>query len=292
MNQNCKVAVLDSGIDSTFENDKKVTMVGECYDDNGHGTMCYSIIKRMAPESEFEIHKILNSGLGASSERLIELLEDIYAKETPNIIHMSLSTSEVKYRDKLRSVCKRLREKGAVIVASSNNEEGVESFPCDFEEVIGVDGGFFDSDWKYEFNPLKKAQVIANKVPVISRGLGGYYRFFGGTSKAAACITGILASNWGAFDPEKVEIYMESLTSLTCTENRAEVVKDVYSYCVSKWNMLDGREFDSEAAFMILMDFSTKFGVRIDPEGVMLTDFDDPLALSKMLSAFMGERYA
>ena len=77
----CRIAILDSGIArSCLISNPNIICDGKVDDDNGHGTMCYSIIKMLAPEAEFYIGKILNEELRTSTEQLIQKLAELLKK--------------------------------------------------------------------------------------------------------------------------------------------------------------------------------------------------------------------
>lgn len=285
MNQDCKIAVLDSGIDCLTE-DKNVEIIGECYDDNGHGTMCYQTIRRLAPNSLFGIYKILDRSLVTSSAKLVELLEKIYKTGNYDIVHMSLSTSDRTYRDQLGSVCRRLSKSGVLIIASQNNMANVDSFPCEFKDVIGVGGKIYESDEVFEYNPISNIQITANKVPSLTKSLVGRYRFFGGTSKAAACFTGIVASHWGEIKKNGINTFLMKECK---NDNKVQITgisTNARSFVEQRWKKSFGGGVKEEAVRSFLAEFEEEYSVKIEWERFTLLDFEDLTSLSRKLSLY------
>lgn len=285
----CKIALLDSGIDSFFLNDESIISGNTLLDDNGHGSMCYSTIKRFAPNAEFLIYKILDYNLATSSQKLINTLETIYNDGNADIVHMSLSTSECALRGQMEDICKRIRKKGCLIVASNDNREQIQSFPCSFPDVIGVSGGIYKSDFTFEYYPNREVQVVANKVPSLTRSIDGEYRFFGGTSKAAACMTGIIASNWNQFVDEEFDNYMEQLSLKSMSKQELIPRREVTNYIEDKWEWLIQDDLQENKICDFLREFENELGIKVKFEDILLLDFSDKKTLSVKLSNCMVE---
>lgn len=286
MKHNTRIAVLDSGIDSSVENNN-IKVFDEGYDDNGHGTMCYETIRRLSPNSCFGIYKILDRSLSASSVKLIELLEKVYETGAYDIIHLSLSTSEPKYMDRLRDICRKLVKNGAVIVASQNNTANVDSFPCDFPEVMGVGGGIFEADEVFDYDPGRVVQIMANKVPSLTKSLIGRYRFFGGTSKAAACFTGTIAARWNEVEKYGIDSALKRISAEKAPVQNDTISAKTGSFVEQRWGDFFLNGVREEEARRFLTEFEEEFFVKVEWEKFTLLDFENRIDLSRKLSLYV-----
>lgn len=272
----CKIAILDSGLDLSFCNQPNVYFEGNVSDDNGHGTMCYSLIHSISNESEFYIIKILDSNLFTTSERLLYEL-DMLVKQDINIINLSLSTSSIEYEKELRQVCSRLNDEGKLLVASHDNNLQADSYPCDFVDVIGVKGGISDSNYNFEYNKNRKVQAVCNRVPSLVRGKGELYSFFGGTSKAAACMTGIIATHWNDIEPmvknKTAEIFLEKVSKMGRKDAVHTMNKSVYHFAQTEIIPQIEREVTEKNICAVLDKFEKEFKVKVEYEKLLLLDF-------------------
>lgn len=205
MDEKIKIAIIDSGINT--DNDRLCSLIdkglyiqyekenfiyhSDYADLNGHGTYCAEIIENLCQNVRFVIIKILNQNKQGNSKCLIEALNYLYNYHV-NIINLSLATQNELYKNELQSICNKLKESGTIIVSSLANHQSI-SYPAVFKDVIGVKGELFLREKEYIYRPNKTIQCQGSGVPVLVEGLEGTYTFFGGNSKAAANITGILA---------------------------------------------------------------------------------------------------
>lgn len=154
---NKRIVVIDTGIDVNhpiFENCnilKKAAVIkginnnsyemsedfDNCEDSIGHGTAVMGILCRECPTNvEFIVIKIFESDEQTSVEMLVYALNYILLNISCDIINISLGTNI--YNMDLEIVCKRIRERGTIIVSAYSND-GCISYPAAFESVIGVD---------------------------------------------------------------------------------------------------------------------------------------------------------
>lgn len=283
----CRIAILDSGIDrGCLISNPNIICDGKVDDDNGHGTMCYSVIKMLAPEAEFYIGKILNGELRTSTEQLIQKLAELLKKNV-DVIHLSLSTNNEELKTALEEICCSLYNSGKIIVAAHDNNKNLESYPCDFRTVIGVDGGIFESNTEFLYDANRKVQAIANKVPILVKGRKEEYHFFGGTSKAAACMSGIIAAHWDVLHNDDYQVVLSNLTktlpkkkSTYLDTNVAKYVEnEIMPYILSDFNETNIREN--------LKKFERKYQCVISYEELSLLDFQNSKKLSEKLSGFI-----
>lgn len=196
-----KVAILDTGINSKH-NQLCDSIVGGCSvfdnqnrfeDDNGHGSLCASVIKKEDPKVKFWVIKVLDDNNCTNLpklERALEMLIDLPIR----LIHMSLSVLNTGDLNRLHEICKILKKQGKIMVCSLMNGMQ-ESFPACFSEVIGVQGFILESSQAFWFCPEKKISCIADSNPYLHAELEQRYLLFGkNNSFAAAKMTGIIAS--------------------------------------------------------------------------------------------------
>lgn len=212
---NCRVVVIDSGTNEYFK--KKVKKLYSFYDDeyldkNGHGTKCISLINNLAPEVEIYVFKLLDEKLKCTSDDLYRTLLKLLDMEM-DIINLSLSTANISQFDKIDNICHQLVGQGKILIASKSNN-GEISYPAESKYVIGVGGNQFTKNEEFWFNINNPIQCIASRTPCIVD-LGNLeYTFYSGNSKAAACLTGILARNFDALRNLNFKERMEYISSL------------------------------------------------------------------------------
>lgn len=176
---------------------------------------------------------------------------------------------------------------GKIIVAAHDNNKNLESYPCDFRTVIGVDGGIFESNTEFLYDANRKVQAIANKVPILVKGRKEEYHFFGGTSKAAACMSGIIAAHWDVLHNDDYQVVLSNLTktlpkkkSTYLDTNVAKYVEnEIMPYILSDFNETNIREN--------LKKFERKYQCVISYEELSLLDFQNSKKLSEKLSGFI-----
>lgn len=203
--QKIRIAIIDSGIDtnnsyfSKYIYDGKHIWCerGKCsikknfHDDNGHGTLCASVILKECKDVEFYIIKIMNK-YGVTNLETLEYALEYLQKETIDIISLSLSIVEGTYSKKIKSLCNYYREKGVIIVCSFSNKKK-NSYPASFKSVIGVRGFILENEeaiWERK----SCREIIVDYNPHLYMGLDGEYVLYGkSNSYACAKMTGIIA---------------------------------------------------------------------------------------------------
>ena len=153
-NRDVKVAVLDTGINTTNTDMKNINVSGynviagttNYADDHGHGTMVTSVIAAqmnnafgfagIAPDVSFLSVKVMSSsGTGTYSD-MIKGIE--YAvNQGASVINMSIGGRTAS--SALQLAVKNAVDKGVTIVAAAGNENASSiSYPAAYPEVIGV----------------------------------------------------------------------------------------------------------------------------------------------------------
>ena len=150
-----QILIVDSGVyrehpsfvDEKFNGyglifDKKI---GECkrlqdFSDNlGHGTAVYNIIRKNCQEAEIKMIKVFDEKFEIDEDTFYNVLLYIYNNESPDIINLSLGLSFCNDIDRLYTICKKIQEKGTIIISAFDNE-GTISYPAAFDCVYGVIG--------------------------------------------------------------------------------------------------------------------------------------------------------
>lgn len=227
------VAIIDSGIDvdnTQFKNritdgigfrydseTGKKTSDDSFKDENGHGTSCASLIKRIATNTDFYIVKILNKDAETNSKALLQALKYLSSMNI-RLINLSLATIDEEYLEEIKEVCNLLRQSGKIIVCSLDNRNN-RSFPAVLDSVIGVRGGIFNSQELFWFNRAYEIQCVADIVPIYAPTINGAYWLFGGNSKATALFTGHIANILSEQPDISFEKLNEVLERRACKNN-------------------------------------------------------------------------
>jgi len=149
-----RIAIIDSGLDLNYSQkyyaNRKIdgyslvncpNLMGyeyDFFDENGHGTACYSIINRFVEFAEYIIVKVSGANGKTSSKTVTEALHSLMS-ENVDVICLAISglANEIACCSELESTCRLLSERGTVIVAAYANN-GLGTFPASFETVIGA----------------------------------------------------------------------------------------------------------------------------------------------------------
>lgn len=146
-----KIAVIDSGVQESHPalinyeiNQYIITGEDGSYnvenggnDLNGHGTAVVSLILNSLRDTQIYSFQIYQEELVSESEKLIRALTYIHDNLDCQLVHLSLGI-RVEC-PALYDICKKLYDRGAIILAAFDNE-GCISFPAAYPFVIGVDG--------------------------------------------------------------------------------------------------------------------------------------------------------
>ncbi|MEY8424801.1 S8 family serine peptidase [Lachnospiraceae bacterium 38-14] len=204
MKKNIKIALIDSGIDSRFqeqvvsgvcilydENKNSVYLSDDYTDENGHGTYCAQIITSHCKHIEFIIIKILDQNNIGYSRALVEGLKYIIPFSV-DIVNMSLAVLCDEYKKEIEVLCSRIRDNGAIINVSVLNHAST-SFPASLDSTLGIRGAFNVDPYKIWYNAKNEIQCVSNLTPVLVSNIDCKKTFFGGNSKATALVSGLLA---------------------------------------------------------------------------------------------------
>lgn len=162
----------------------------------GHGTAVCSIIVKECPYVDLTVFPIFESSMDSIEvENLESVLIYIGENDTVyDIINLSNGVVELENPDKLYKICKRITDKGTIIVAAYDNS-GIMTYPACFSNVIGV-------DTTQRINYAKEFEFVENS-PINIRGYQRQQRvawdkpnyiFTKGSSFVTPYITGIIAN--------------------------------------------------------------------------------------------------
>lgn len=205
-----KICVIDSGYradDKNIKSDqieraitvKQVNnefLVSEGAEDNiGHGTAILSIIQQGTPyDNVYIVLKIFDNELSCDEELLIFALEYVCKNIECDLVNLSLGITCSKNKKQLLKICRKIYEKGIIIVSAFDND-GAVSYPAAFPYVIGVDSNAVcksRNDIAFVENSIVNIFAFG-RMQRISQ-FYTKYMYVSGASVACAHITRILSS--------------------------------------------------------------------------------------------------
>ncbi len=200
-----QITIVDSGIDTSHPGVGDVAggvhiQIGEeggvvFLDDHadyaGHGTACAGIIRKKAPDAALYSVRIFDESLIADGRALIAAIQWCIDNKM-DVVNLSLGTTDVTFKESLQKVCRKAVDAGVILVAAESNDGG-ESYPAVFPEVIGVTGGaIYEADGFY-YRKEQRIECVARGDEQRVCWLNGKHIMTGGNSFAAPHITGIIA---------------------------------------------------------------------------------------------------
>lgn len=195
-----KIALIDSGVSDFQKVDKNInfTESENKFDENGHGTMMYSLLKGykyevtgIAPDSQIISMKVMNDD-ESITPKIVEEAIDSAIKEKVDLISLSLGSTKTNkgIEDKINQAI----ENGIIVVSSSGDySQSFLLFPSSLENVISVgaisaNGRITDQSNAPELTtinaPGDDIKVIDNKKNIF---------YTSATSQATAIVTGYIA---------------------------------------------------------------------------------------------------
>ncbi|MBT3274720.1 MAG: S8 family serine peptidase [Spirochaetales bacterium] len=229
--QDVQIAVIDSGIDPThpgvghvpekarisIEANGQIESAIDSPPCSGHGTACAGIIRQKAPVIALYSIRIFDESLIADGHALITAIRWTIEHQM-DVVNLSLGTTDITFRDELADVCRQAREAGIILVAAEHNE-GRESYPAVFSDVIGVTGGKVQGRFGYYYRPGEKIECVARGDMQRVCWTHPRYIMVSGTSFAAPHITGIVALIRQAYPGASLEQVREILQANTLEGN-------------------------------------------------------------------------
>lgn len=202
------IVIIDSGYTAQSEKDNKVysgialsmqnnkLIINNDYSDLcGHGSSIVEIIYKMNNNVNIYMLRILNENYECDVTIMIEALEWIYNNVDCDLINMSFGVAYLTNNEEKRliNICRKINEKGTVIVAAHMNE-GAMAYPAVLKDVIGVDMvSYLPTIESYIYSENEYVNIIGKKG--MYKGIWGMFghEIVSGTSYVTACITGIIS---------------------------------------------------------------------------------------------------
>lgn len=246
---NITVAIIDSGIDLTnkrfqnmdiqgfnvLENNGEYKVNKDIQDNIGHGTAVASIILSHITNIKFICIKIFNDINDSIDEKkLIFALNFLRENYEFDIINLSLGVNYV-LDNKLYEICKAITDESKIIISAFDNN-GYISYPACYSNIIGVssdDNIKKSSEYYYIENDYTNA-CAKGRVQRLAW-LNNTFIFCGGSSFAAAHITGIVAKkfengdNWSKTNQKlkkEAKLIIEEPTKITNECNIINLIKN------------------------------------------------------------------
>jgi thermitase len=206
-----RIGIVDTGIEQTHPDlsgqtvacawSQGVIQVGQCPDDNDHGTHVAGTIAAKANNStgvvgvafnaDLVVCKALSGPLGAGTTADVASCIDWVASQGARVISMSLGGgASTTLRNAVANAWSN--GNGAVLVAAAGNEgDGTLNYPAAYGEVVSV-AATDDRDSRATFsNANADVELAAPGVDVLSTVRGGGYDAFSGTSMATPHVSAV-----------------------------------------------------------------------------------------------------
>lgn len=310
----CRIAILDSGCcEYQLENMnvicKKnfIDLSEDVRDEHGHGTASFYIIHHMVQEAEYLILKVLDKNAYTKISVILSALEFLLTVET-DFICMCLSTAINSNNDKMYLLCEALTKQGKKIIASRANALE-DSYPAEFNNVIGVEGILMREHTDFWYNKEHKIQVVSDLTPIMVP-YNDYKRWhmFGGNSKATAIFCGLLVANnkndiyhfmeqnnsrtvWTEADIRAGKIYNNKLLkrrvdNKTLYEAILLALKPYYGEIEEKTNLHTSLTPDNY--FDVLYNLERKLQLSLDYCNFKYSDFDTIISLYEKIEGVLN----
>ncbi len=178
-----------------IDNEGEIYPVTSNTDNIGHGTAVTTIIENNLPEAKKLVVDFYDLASSISENLLYEVLNYVYNNIQGAIINLSFGVEFCEDKTTFHQVCKKLTEKGFIIVAAMGNKGDI-VYPAAFSEVISVatdryitkfsDYTYFDED-----NILNLATFGINlRLPWKAN---NEYKVVSGSSFSCAYMTSVIA---------------------------------------------------------------------------------------------------
>lgn len=239
-NGKIKVAVIDSGINYSddinvverrnfVEGDDKISILYE--DGSGHGTAVAGIIAAMdndlgitgvVPGVAVYSARVLDDQNRASLSKVIAAIEWAMEKDV-NIINLSLGCMQDS--EALHNVLKKAKQQGILVIAAAGNG-GEVMYPAAYDEVLAVAPVGTDGIISENSSTGSQVELVAPGEQILSTGMFDGVMTCGGSSMAAAHVTGVAAALW----EQDVTASSEFIRKLMDVSARVYDDKEVYGY--------------------------------------------------------------
>ena len=204
-----RIAIIDSGIDSSHRRLKNCKISGisilinksenVCYSSNykdhqGHGTACAGIIHKIVPTAELIGIKIFHKKNDTNEKSIIEAISWCIKQNDIRLINMSIGISDGIPSKEFTDIFKKAFNAGIIVVAAKNNNVNCRTFPADYPMVFGIASGQIK-------NGLIFGKIKESNTDYIGKGsiqrvaeVNNKDKIVSGTSYATPHLTGIIGS--------------------------------------------------------------------------------------------------
>jgi subtilisin family serine protease len=228
MSAKISVAVIDSGIDETHVKLKKniVDYANFASDSKtkedlvGHGTHIAGVILSEAPSATIIPIKFTDGRLGKLSD-LLRALDYAIAKDA-DIINLSLGIAE-NSRFLEEKINKALKNNIVIVAAAGNQNSDQKFYPAAQQDVISVAGLNKKGEKMFSSNYGDWIDFAVIGQDVYSTFPKNNYRYWSGTSQAAAKLTGIIIARSEENDIHKT---IENLSKLGETTKIGRIIDE------------------------------------------------------------------
>lgn len=184
------VGKIEGGIGLDINENREIVFNEDIHDSIGHGTACAGVIRKIAHNVQIYSIKIFWQRLVTYSELLVNAIN--WAIENKmDIVNLSLGTHRKEHISEIQKICEVAYQNKTIIVASSM-DNGSESYPATFHNVIGVTADTRCDENTYFYCDRHKVRFFAYGFPRPLSGIPQEHNFRG-SSFACAHITGIVA---------------------------------------------------------------------------------------------------
>ncbi len=191
------LALIDSGVGSKQEGmyHKAINLSKseDFLDKIGHGCAVLYLLNKYC-DACIDVYKVVDQSGEVDENRLIDTLELLLDDKNLAIINISMGVTISERRDEMEILCRKLLDKGTVIVSAFDND-GAVSYPAAFDSVIGVDVSTrCRTIYEYEYVESGIVNIRGfggeQRLPKIN----GEFGIFSGTSFVAPLITAKIAN--------------------------------------------------------------------------------------------------
>lgn len=268
-----KMVIIDSGVSSeiaqkiayfngmSFQKREDEIVLGYNYEDIiGHGSSICSVILSHVKNMEIDVIKVTTEEDNlVDCDMLVKALDYIEKNLNADIINLSICVCATNYKDEMYQICRKLYDKGIVLVAAFDNE-GAVSYPAAFDCVVGVTTSSLiinNNDYCPVHNRF--VNVCAKGRAQRVSGLNGEMSIKMGDSLACAHFSGILAQAcidqrikpMEALKVLGVEMILADSIKKNRDENALDIVKKYKKVAIFPYN----KEMHSLVRYASLLPF-------------------------------------
>lgn len=232
-----RIALIDSGV-SDFQMKKNInnsiTLVGDNNDNNGHGTIMYSIIKGdgknilgIAPDAYIISIKVMDSDESINPSLMAKAIEDAINLDSTVI---NISIGSYKFNQEVSDMIDVALKKGITVVASSGDyAAGDMMFPANKRGVISV-GSISANKRVSDFTNASNETTInapGDEIKSITR--NQKVEINSGTSQSAAIVSGYVCLLKDYAFQKKADLSNDKILKLLTSINGKTKYTDVFS---------------------------------------------------------------